>query len=207
MGRKSKAELRLVAFVTEEFGEHPGTLLLAGLRAKAETRSRSFIVTLTDASPGSRVRFLEAKADNAPLPFGADPLVLAALLELLSGRGTASRLMFKLPELLKALGWEASAESVGDIEGALARHYGTSYREVRRRRSEFTTGELDCVAEQRLMIGYDLEQETARGAGSEQLYVVVDFNPHFLDRLRRRSLFGLDWDLVRSVSGQPDDTG
>ena len=113
--------------------------------------------------------------------------------------------MFKLPELLKAVGWEASAESVGDIEGALVRYYRTSYREVRRRQSEFAGGGLDCVAEQRLMIGYDLEREAARGVRSEQSYVVVDFNPQFLDRLRRRSLFGLDWDLVRSVSGSPGD--
>ncbi|HEX8290894.1 MAG TPA: hypothetical protein VF570_04000, partial [Pyrinomonadaceae bacterium] len=87
MGRKAKAELRLVAFITEEFGEHLGSLLLAGLRAKAEARSRSFIITLKDAAPGSRVRFLEATADEAPLPLGSDPLVLAALLELLTGRG------------------------------------------------------------------------------------------------------------------------
>lgn len=205
MGRKSKAELRLVAFITEEFGEHPGTLLLAGLRAKAETQSRSFIVTLTDAAPGSRVRFLEARADEAPLPRGADPLVLAALLELLSGRGTASRLVFTIPELLKALGWKTSAESEGDVEGALARYYRTSYREVRKRRSEFADGALDCVTEQRLMIGYDLEQEPARGARAGQVYVVVDFNPYFLDQLRRRSLFGFDWGFVRSVSNSPDD--
>jgi hypothetical protein len=90
----------LAAFVREEFGEHLSTLLLAGYGEGKGTRKRSMIVMLAAAEGGRRVRFLETTSDSGDLPHGRDPLVLAALLSLLAGRGTASRLVFTLTELL-----------------------------------------------------------------------------------------------------------
>jgi len=189
----------------EEFGEGLGALLLAGHGAEAGDRMRSFMVVVADAGAGRRVRFLEARADAGVLPHGPDPLVLAALLELLAGRGTASRLALRLPELLRALGWRASAESVVAVEGALARYYRTSYCEVRRRESPTAGEALGCVVEQRLIAGYDLEQEVAGRGGREGVFqTVVDFNPQFLSGINRRSLFGINWGLVRSITGPPD---
>lgn len=206
MAWQTEAERRLVTFIEEEFGGNLATLLLSGRRGDAEAQRRSFILILADARGNRQVRFVEMGADGGALPRRQDPLVLAALLELLTGRGTIGRLAFEPSELLKALGWGASAEEVEAVEAALARYYATSFREVRERKSPFSRQGLECVAEQRIITGYDLEQELPRrGDKGEQPYMVVDFNPQFLDQLRRRSLFGIDWGLVRSITGPPDE--
>lgn len=201
---RSKAGQRLAAFVSEEFGDHLGTLLLAGLGGPAGAGKRSLIVIVAEARGSRRVRFLEVIADGGELPHGDDPLVLAALLNLLTGRGTASRLVFTLNELLAALGRVESAEEVRAIEGALARYYRTSYAEVRERLHPLLPKQLEVAAEQRLVDGYFLEDVSPRrGEGAGPLHSVVDFNPQFLNQLNRRTLFGIDWGLVRSASLSP----
>lgn len=194
----------LAAFVREEFGEHLSTLLLAGYGEGKGTRKRSMIVMLAAAEGGRRVRFLETTSDSGDLPHGRDPLVLAALLNLLAGRGTASRLVFTLTELLAVLGWAESAEEVRAVEGALARYYRTSYAEVRERQHPLLPKQLEVVAEQRLIDGYIIEDDLPRGGDSPRpLHSMVDFNPQFLNRLNRRTVFGIDWSLVRSASVSP----
>lgn len=77
---------------------------------------------------------------------------------------------------------------------------------MRERKSPFSRQRLDCVSEQRIIPGYELEQEPPRhGDQGELPRVAVDFNLQFLDRLRRRSLFGLDRDAVRAISRPPDE--
>jgi hypothetical protein len=194
---------RLVTFVREEFGEHLGTLLLAGRGEPAGARKRSLIVMLGELTEGRRVRFLEMVADGTDLPHGDDPLVLAALFKLLTRRGAVSRLVFSLRELLALLGWEESVEEVRSVEGALERYYRTSYVEVGERRHPPLPKQLDVVAEQRLLDGYFLDDGSRRRGGRlGPRHTVVDFNSQFLDQLNRWTLFGINWELVRSISLQ-----
>lgn len=204
MSGQAGAGRRLVAFVGEEFGGHLSTLLLAGLGKPAGASKHSLIVMLAEAGGGRRVRFLEVTADGGELPHGDDPLMLAALLKLLAGRGAASRLTFTLTELLALLGWGESVEAVRAVEGALARYYRTSYVEVGERNHPLLPKQLGVVAEQRLLDGYFLDDGSRhRGGRPGPPRTVVDFNPQFLDGLNRRTLFGIDWGLVRSISLPP----
>ena len=204
MDGRSGGGRRLATFVREEFGEHLSTLLLAGYRQGEGARKRSLIVMLAEANGGRRVRFLEMTGDGRDLPHGDDPLVLAALFNLLTGRGAASRLIFTLTELLTVLGWNESAEAVRTVEGALSRYYRTSYAEVRERKHPLLPKQLGVVAEQHLIDGYFLEDVSpGRGERAGPLHSIVDFNPQFLDQLNRRILFGIDWGLVRSATLSP----
>ena len=59
------------------------------------------------------------------------------------------------------------------------------------------------TAERRLLTSYDFEHEPVRGRGAyPTLHTVVEFSQRFVEQLRQRSLFGIDWDLVRSVKGE-----
>ena len=59
------------------------------------------------------------------------------------------------------------------------------------------------TAERRILTAYDFEHEPVRGRDAHQtMHTVVEFSQRFIEQLRQRSLFGIDWDLVRSVKSE-----
>lgn len=204
MGRRTKAERRLIEFVGREFGEHLGALLLSGLGESPAAGRRAFAVTITDRLGSAEQYSLEMSADGeSTLPFGKDPLVLAAHLRMLRDQGAASRLVYCFPDVLRVLGWRDPIRDAGVVEGALIRYYRSSYSQVRRRRHPLAQASVGRTAEQRLVDGYDFEDEPLRSYKDySAVYTVVDFNPQFLDQLRRRALFGIDWNLVTAVKAR-----
>lgn len=59
------------------------------------------------------------------------------------------------------------------------------------------------TAERRILTFYDFEHEPVRGRGGyPTLHTVVEFSQRFIEQLRQRSLFGIDWDIVRSVQSE-----
>lgn len=201
MARRTKAERRLIEFVKGEFGEHLGELLLSGYESAELNRWRTFTVSLTDRIGATEQHSIEMVTDGGSvLPFRKEPLVLASHLKMLRDQGATSRLVYSFPEILRILGWRDAMRGTASIEAALARYYHTSYAEVRRRRHPFAERAVMHTAEQRLIVGYDLEDEPLRKYKEYSvIYTAVDFNPQFLEHLRRRSLFGIDWNLVTGV--------
>lgn len=202
MARRSKAERRLIEFVREEFGGHLGNLLLSGYDVTERVQLRRLVVTVANPTGLKEERFLEIFTEGVNvLPYGHDIVVLAAHLRMLNEQGAVNRLLYDLPDMLKRLGWVDPVEGLRNIEGALIRYYRLSFAEAKRRRHPLTVKAEGRISECRIIDGYDLENEPVRrGIGYPLLYFNVDFNTHFLDRLLRRTLFGIDWNRVTSVS-------
>jgi hypothetical protein len=57
------------------------------------------------------------------------------------------------------------------------------------------------TAERRILISSDFEHKPVHSDRAyPALYTVVGFSQCFLDQLRQRVLFGINWNLVRSVA-------
>lgn len=132
----TKAERRLVESAQEEFGDFLTRLLLAGLGEEAEARRWSFFVTFTGEDGAALRRRLHVEADDLTpeiptrLPRGREPLVLLALLRLLTrGRVTPpASLSYDPGEVLGLLGWDDVEESRRTVEEAVERYFRISYR-------------------------------------------------------------------------------
>jgi hypothetical protein len=204
MARKTRAERRLVEHLKEQFGEHLTALLLSGYEVKEGVRRRDLVISTTDrvGNRGEHSVVLFAEVGHV-LPHGQDPLVLAAHLSMLSVRGACGRLTYDLFEMLAELGWVDPVQGLKEIEGALYNYYRLSYIAIGKRRHPMAPWASGITAERRILTAYDFEREPVRGRGGEpMLQMVVEFSQRFIDQLRQRSLFGIDWDLVRSVKGE-----
>jgi hypothetical protein len=89
------------------------------------------------------------------------------------------------------------------VEGALHRYYRLSYAVEGKRRHPLAPQAEGVTAERRMLTAYDFEHEPVRSRDPyPTMHTVVEFSQPFLDQLRQRSLFGIDWYLVRSVKGE-----
>lgn len=197
----------LINYVRRQFGEHLCAFLLAGYGEDEPVRRRCFSVVFVDEATPER--YLEVFADGrATPPHGAAPLVLAALFKLLFEAGETRSVIFRLDDLSKLLARSGGAsiwpgEAVAE---ALSGYYDTSYAEVRspcdEAGEENPPGRLKVG---RLITKYDTERLEADdvGGGAAQTYVDITFNAEFVERLRRRTLFDIDWGQVASISRVP----
>jgi hypothetical protein len=204
VARKTRAERRLIAHLEEQFGEHLGALLLSGYGTKEWVQRRELIVSTTDRV-GNREEhsvILLAVGTHA-LPYGQDPVLLAAHLRMLSERGACGRLSYDLLEMMKVLGLVDPVQGMKAVEGALHRYYRLSYAVEGKRRHPLAPQSEGVTAERRILTAYDFEHEPVRSRDPyPMMHTVVEFSQPFLDQLRQRSLFGIDWDLVRSVKSE-----
>jgi hypothetical protein len=191
----------LEAYLKEQFGEHLGALLLSGHGVKSWVRQRELVISTTDRVGNQEEHsvMLLTKGAHA-LPFGQDPVVLAAHLRMLSERGAYGRLSYDLFEMLGVLGWEDPVQGLKEIEGALHRYFRLSYAVEGVRRHPLAPQNEGVTAERRMLTAYDFEHEPVRSRDPyPTLHTVVEFSQPFLDQLKQRSLFGIDWSLVTSV--------
>ncbi len=204
MARRTRAERRLLVSLRDEFGEHLSSLLLSGYLVDERVLARRYAVTVTDRAGGSALHHLELRTLSEIglcLPYGQDPLVLSALFAEMGKQGMAGRLTYDPFDLFKLLGWTDPTEGLKSVERALIRYYWTSFAAVKKRRQPFAMHEEMRSPAERLVVSYDLEVDSSLvGKGQTPLYASVEFNPWFLDRLRRRTLLGIDWSIVSSVN-------
>jgi hypothetical protein len=199
--RKTRAERRLVAHLKEQFGEHLGALLLSGYETKGWIQRRELVIATTDRVGNREEHSVILSAVGAhALPYGQDPVVLAAHLRMLSEQGSCGRLSYDLLEMMKVLGLVDPVQGMKAVEGALHRYYRLSYVVEGKRRHPLAVQDGGVMAERRMLTAYDFEHGPVRSRDPYPLmHTVVEFSQPFLDQLRQRSLFGIDWSLVTSV--------
>jgi hypothetical protein len=204
VARKTRAEKRLIAHLEEQFGEHLSALLLSGYGTKTWIQRRDLVVSTTDRVGNQEEHpvVLLTKGAHA-LPYGQDPVVLAAHLRMLSERGAYGRLSYDLFEMMKVLSLVDPVQGMKAIEGALYRYFRLSYAVEGVRRHPLAPQSEGVTAERRILTAYDFEHEPVRSRDPyPAMHTVVEFSQRFLDQLRQRSLFGIDWDHVRSVKSE-----
>ncbi len=193
----------LIAFARDAYGEHLCALLLDGYKDPAPARGRSFVIRLAPAGE----RYLKVNADEhvgaePALPYGDDPLVLLALLKLLPEGGDPERprVTFEHEDVLRLLGREASAESRALVDGAVARYFDLTYQPVKTLEELAGRAPVVFIHMIRMISRYDfVEAPGENGSGPRRVENGVNFNKDFFENLRRRSLFGIGWDSVRSI--------
>jgi hypothetical protein len=201
VARKTRVERRLVAYLKEQFGEHLGVFLLSGYETTRWSQRRELIISTTDRVGNREEHSVILLAVGAhSIPFGQDPVVLAAHLQMLSERGAYGRLSYDLFEMMGVLGQVDPLQGLKAIEGALHRYYRLSYAAEGKRRHPLAPLGEGVTAARRILTAYDFEHEPVRTQDPyPTMHTVVEFSQRFLEQLRLRSLFGIDWNLVTSV--------
>lgn len=201
MPRKTRAEKRLIAHLEEQFGGHLSALLLSGYGTKTWAQRRELAISTADRVGNKEEHSVVLLTKGAhTLPYGQDPVVLAAHLRMLSERGAYGRLSYDLFEMMGVLGLVDPVQGMKAIEGALHRYFRLSYAVEGKRRHPLSPQSEGVTAERRMLTAYDFEHEPVRSRDPYPLmHTVVEFSQRFIEQLRQRSLFGIDWDLVCSV--------
>lgn len=206
----SISEQQLVEFAREAFGEFITRFLLAGLAEEDVGRRWLFTIAFDNdvrADLNRRVQVIthEPSDGSSWLPRGRDPLVLLALLQLLTRVGESSNqgLLYDQEDILKILGWADTPETRHEIDQAVKRYFLITFK------WEMSSTELVCASlthytamenifSESETINLELEDGRTKGTMNR-----IVFNSHFIGHLKRRSLFDLDWSRVTSVSYVP----
>jgi hypothetical protein len=203
MMRLSASEQRLIDFAREQFGEHLSQFLLAGLGEEEVGQRGRFTITYAGSENSLLERHVEVityePADGSSyLPCGRHPLVLLALLHLLinGGQGSLNALRYEQSEVLSLLGWSDTEEASGDVDEAVARYFKLTYQ-WKMNQSELANAGLSFYTADETMISESTSIDAEDGKSTR-----VVFNEHFIEQLLNRSLFGIDWNNVRSVLRQ-----
>jgi hypothetical protein len=197
---------RLRSFAETQFGGRLAALLLSGYDERQVVLRRRYAVRYRGGEdPGRRVYVEVMTDDPAGLPAREEPLVLLALLRLrfLSHSSPSERVPYSLREMIKTLGWVGGGGRAA-VEMAVGRHYDLSF--ISHETAEAAAGDesRDHKRMLRPIIEWEREEETTAG---DRLVVPKDgrvrFNPEFIEQLRERSLLGIDWDEVNTLTPVP----
>ena len=125
----STAEGKVVAEARKLLGHNLADFLLSGLGESAIAHHRMFTVQSIHSHIDEITYRLEMINDSeSGLPIGRDPLVLAALLDLLRERQPPdSSILFRESDILDKLEWADNAEFQSLIKRALERYVLTAY--------------------------------------------------------------------------------
>lgn len=202
----SIAEQKLLDFAREEFGDFLTSFLLAGLGEEVVGQRRHFAITYPDSGGGTlerRVQVItyEPVSGEAYLPRGQDPLVLLTLLKLLADE-PASRyeLFYNRGDVLNLLGWEDNIEAQNKIDEAVDRYSLMVFKWEMNGAELAKSNLLRHVATECLVSEYRIiNEEEGHSQQARHMSNHIVFQPDFIEHLKRRSLFGIDWNKVLSL--------
>jgi hypothetical protein len=178
----------LTTFVFETFGQQFGDLLLAGYGAETGGRPRKLY--LTEEEGGAEARWvIELVARR--LPYGDEPLVLAALLKLLLSRTSISHhLEFELEELLVELRWRDDMGTRHQVETAITCFVRLLYDKQLDERAERSRSATMGGGYYHLLTGYVRGGKSGSIGGSlVGTLSGVDFDTGFIEGLRQRRVY------------------
>jgi hypothetical protein len=200
MMRLSAPELRLVNFACEQFGEQLSQFLLTGLGEEEISQRGRFTITYKCGENSYLERHVEVitykPADGSSyLPRGRHPLVLIALLHLLMNgtQGSLNTLRYEQEEVLSLLGWKDTRKARREIYDAVERYFKLTYQ-WKMNKSELASAKLKFFTANETMLSEYTSIDTEDGKSAR-----VVFNEHFIEELLRRSLFGINWNSVKSL--------
>jgi hypothetical protein len=202
----STCEQHVVAFASEQFGEPLTQFLLAGLGEEEVGQRWKFTITYVDGE-GTRLRRQVQVISHEPedgsscLPRGRDPLVFLALLQLLL-RGDQMpnyRLIYEQKDVLRLLGWEDTGETRRRIDDAIKRYFlmtfkwGKSRAELARENLSHYTAMDRPISECRTV-------DDKENCEVRRVFNRVIFNKYFIEHLKHRRLFDINWNSRRQIS-------
>lgn len=202
LGSLSTSERQLLKFAVDNFGESLCRILLAGLGWDGGEQRWHFSIVFTDMGEATYECHLQIITyeldDESFLPRRRDPLVLLALLQLVldEAKNTKTELMFKPEDVLSGLNWQDTDEARREIDEAVERYSALTYMWILNYGD--TTQKRKVKGMECLFSNFrTLDEEGENGRRQEFRHIV--FDTAFLNNLRRRKLFGVNWERVTSI--------
>jgi hypothetical protein len=207
MRELSIAEQNLVSSAREKLGENLTQFLTVGLDQEI-THSSLFTIEFTAGDINLRREVQIDAYDQLDIPATAlsphTALVILALLHLLilKNQMASTSLYYELEEILALLGWEDNTQSRSIIDEAVTQYSNLTYRWSMGANELTLRGLAFYQSRECFISGYSFTDEEI----DEQLMRTtnrVDFSRYFIDGLRNKSLFDLDWDHIKSLTFVP----
>lgn len=206
----STLEQRLLDFARKQFGDLLTQFLFAGF--DEDEASQSWLFTIQFTNDGAALhRELQVSAgeqSNGPgrLPQMREPLVIIALLSLLILRDQTSSasLSYDLEEVLEVLGWNDTSQSRRVVDEAVERYSSLTYQWAMGADEMVLKGHTFYNSRECFVSGFSRLDEEKEGRGrSTRVINRIDFSKKFVEGLRQRSLFEINWNSVQSVTRIP----
>lgn len=210
----SSTERRLLDEVRKLLGANLADFLFSGLGESSIVHHRSFtarsVPIQADEIP---YHFKMTNDSELGLPIGRDPLVLAALLDILWERQPLdSTILFREGNILEKLGWDDDHENHSLIKRALERYAFTAYCLVdpTPKQEESPSNRYASVA--RLLIGYEMasplyplkKRGQPKYATSEAAFACAHFLPGLIQDVisERKNFLGTDFQRLKEIRPQ-----
>jgi hypothetical protein len=201
----SNPEQQLVAFASNQFGHQLTQFLLAGLGEEKVGQRLQLTITYIDSDGtqlGRDIQVMshEPEDGSSCLPRGRDPLVFLALLKLLilGDQPPNYRLRYEQKDVLKTLGWEDTSATRREMDETIRRYFLMMFKwemnptELAREKLSFYTAMKRPISESQTI-------DEEEGGQVRRIFNQINFNETFIERLKHRRLFDIDWEKVQSL--------
>jgi hypothetical protein len=198
-------EWKVISEMRRLLGPNLANYLLSGLGEEGTVHCRAF-TAVSDSSQAAEVTYrfeMRSESGLAGLPAGRDPLVLAALIEMLRERQPLnSRISFRDGDVLERLQWPDTPESRALIREALQRYFLTAYYLVDPGLDADERADGRYASAKRLVIGYEtsaalLPLRRTAEQGLTKVQFLPDLSYDVLSDSRR--FLGIDFKALRGV--------
>jgi hypothetical protein len=208
--RLSALEHLLVASAREQFGEPLTQFLLAGLGDDEPAQGQLFTIEFIENGTALRrevkVSTSEHSDGSIRLPQRREPLIILALLQLLIAHDQTSTvsLSYHLEEVLEILGWKDTARSRRIIDETIER-YSTLMYSWKMSSDELAFRKLSFYNSRECFVsGFSCIDEGSKdGKHLTRITNRIDFNKEFVESIKQRSLFKIEWNSVKSITHTP----
>jgi hypothetical protein len=204
----TEAERNLLTGIRKLLGDNLTDFLLSGLGESGITHRRTFTAQRI-SSDGNEITYQFEMVNDSELglPVGRDPLVLAALLDLLWERQPLdSRVLFKDSHILEKLGWPLDVETQGLTRQSLERYFLVTYCLIDPTVNEGGRLLGRYAGLKRLFVGYETTSVMLPVKRTTNLGLTkVQFLPEFFyDILSERKYFlGIEFQGLREIHQVP----
>jgi hypothetical protein len=190
--------------VRKLLGNNLANFLLSGLSESEITNQRHFTARCISAQESEITYQLEMINDSEQgLPVGSDPLVLAALLDILWERQPLNgKVTFRNGDICEKLQWPQETQSHALIKQSLERYASTSYFLVEPTVPEGQSRDTLHASFRRLIIGYETDAVLLPlKRTTSQRFIKVQFLPELIhDIISDKKLFlGLNFTELHSL--------
>lgn len=201
----SPHEQQVIAFASEQFGQPLAQFLLAGLGEQEVGQRWHFAITYVDGE-GTRLKRRVQVISHEPedgsscLPRGRDPLIFLALIQLFIRNTQAANyeLVYDQEDVLNLLGWDDTEETQLEVNEAIKRYFLMTFK-WRMNRTELARKNLSSYTALERPISECGTFEEGEGPSRRTSGRVI-FSETFIEQLKRRRLFDIDWNNKRQLT-------
>jgi hypothetical protein len=200
----TESEQRLLGSAFSILSENLAEFLLSGLGENDRTTHRTFIARSANSRDvNANFQFVMINESEQGLPRGRDPLIFAAMLDLLwADKPPNGKVSFQDAGLLKKLQWPINPQSKLILKQAIDRYMRTAYYLIDTDLPEEERIEGPYSRCRRLLTGYETTFEGSSSTrASRRSLISVQFFPDFLSDITNdwKQFLGIGFERLHSI--------